>query len=112
MLNLNRWQRRLTADTSRKYDIVLYNEYKDIDTAEISLPAGYQPESMPADVDIQSPFGHYRSSVKFQQDKLIYYRSLEKGSGRWPAKNYADMTKFYEQLYKSDHSRVVLVKKE
>jgi len=109
---MNRWQRRLTADTSRKYDIVLYYEYKDVDTTEISLPAGYQPESIPADVDIQTSFGHYRSSVKFQQDKLTYYRSLEKGSGRWPAKDYADMTKFYEQLYKSDHSRVVLVKKE
>jgi len=109
---MNRWQRRLTADTGRKYDIVLYYEYKDVDTTEISLPAGYQPESIPADVDIQTSFGHYRSSVKFQQDKLVYYRSLEKGSGRWPAKDYADMTKFYEQLYKSDHSRVVLVKKE
>ncbi|HXB07106.1 MAG TPA: DUF3857 and transglutaminase domain-containing protein [Puia sp.] len=109
---INRWQRRLTAVENRKYDIILYYEYKDVDTTEISLPAGYQPESIPADVDLRSDFGHYRCSVKFQQDKIIYYRSLEKNSGRWPSKEYADMTKFYEQLYKSDHARVVLVKKE
>jgi hypothetical protein len=109
---MNRWQRRLPSDTTRKYDIVLYFEYKDVDTTEINLPSGYQPESIPADVDIQTPFGHYRSSVKFQQDKIVYYRSLEKASGRWQPKDYAEMKKFYEQLYKSDHSRVVLIRKE
>lgn len=109
---MNRWIRRLTPDETRKYEIVLNYEYKDIDTCEISVPTGYQPESIPSDVDIRTDFGHYQCTVKFQQDKLIYYRSLEKYSGRWPAKAYADMTKFYDQLYKSDHSRVVLVKKE
>jgi hypothetical protein len=109
---MTRSQRRLNTDTARKFDIVLYYEYKDVDTSEISLPPGYQPESIPADVDIQSPFGHYSSKVKVQQDKVVYSRSMERNSGRWPAKDYAEMTKFYEQIFKADHSRVVLVKKE
>ncbi|HEY4107825.1 DUF3857 domain-containing transglutaminase family protein [Puia sp.] len=109
---ITRWTRRLATEENRKFDIVLDYEYHDVDTCEISLPAGYQSESVPADVDIRTNFGHYQCTVKVQADKLIYYRSLEKYSGRWPAKTYGDMMKFYDQLYKSDHARVVLVKKE
>lgn len=107
---VNRWQRRLPVDETRKYDIVTYYEYKDVDSVEIKVPSGYQPEAVPPDVTIDSKFGRYSTSVKIGSDKIIYYRSLEKYSGRWPAAAYAEMVKFFEQLYKADHSRVVLVK--
>lgn len=36
------------------FDLVLDFEYKDVDTATITIPAGYNPESIPADVTIES----------------------------------------------------------
>jgi len=35
---------------------------------------------------------------------------MEQNSGRFPAKEYNELVKFYEQVYKADRGRVVMVK--
>lgn len=109
---MNRSRRKLRVDESRKYDIVTFNEFEDIDTTEIKIPTGYKLEAINPAISVESPFGHYTASIKVENDKILYYRRLEKYSGRWPAAVYPEMVKFYEQLYKADNSRIVLVKKE
>jgi hypothetical protein len=104
--------RKLGAGEERKYDIVLSFEYKDVDTVEIELPKGYEPEAMPQPVSISSQFGKYSNTVKLSGNKLVYYRSIEQYSGRFPAKSYPDLVKYYDAVYKADRSRVVLVKNE
>jgi hypothetical protein len=108
----NRSRTRLPADSVRKSDYITDQAYTDIDSAQISVPSGYQPEAMPRDVAIESKFGHYRSSVRFDGDKLVYYRYLQQSADRFPPSDYTALVKFYEQLYQSDNQRVVLVKKE
>jgi len=107
---ITRSQRKLKADEERKNDVVLEFEFTDIDTAEIKIPAGYSPESVPADVKIESKFGKYSSSIKLEGSNIKYYRHYENYGGRFPAKDYAELVKFYESIYKADRSKVVLVK--
>ncbi len=109
---MTRSYRKLNPSTERKTDILLGYEYKDVDSVEIELPKGYQPESMPAAVSVSSPFGKYSSSVKLEGNKLFYYRSIEQYSGRFPAKDYAELVKYYDAIYKADRNRVVLVRNE
>ncbi|MEI9910652.1 MAG: DUF3857 domain-containing protein [Bacteroidota bacterium] len=109
---MTRSHRKLSADTSRKYDLELGFEYRDVDSVEIELPKGYEPEAVPQDVSINSKFGKYNCSVKLKGNKLLYYRTMEKYSGRFPAKDYNDLVKFYEAIYKADRNKVVLVKNE
>ena len=109
---ITRTNRKLKPDEDRKYDIVLNKEFKDIDTTEIKIPAGYTPEAVPQDVKIESKFGKYSASVKLSGDKITYHRSYEHYSGRFPAKDYAELVKFYEAIYKADRNKVVLVKNE
>jgi hypothetical protein len=106
-----RTHRKLKPDANRKYDLVLDFEFLDVDSAEISLPAGYIAESIPADTKIESPFGKYYTSVKFDGDKLIYFRHYEHYSGRFAPDKYSELVKFYEDIYKADRARVVLVRK-
>lgn len=101
---------KLFADTARKYDYVIKDAYTDIDTVEIQLPPGYKPESIPKDITLQTKFGKYTSLIKVLDDKIIYYRLMEQYSGRFPAKEYNGLVKFYEQIFKSDRAKVVLVK--
>jgi hypothetical protein len=103
---------RLPADSVRKYDFVQDRSLIDIDSISIRIPAGYQPESVPKDVHIESKFGDYNASVKVSPDKIVYYRSKQESASRWPPSDYPDLVKFFEQIYKADHSRVVLVRKE
>ncbi len=109
---MNRSRRRLHANENRKYDVVTYAEYQTTDTAVIKIPPGYQPEAINPGTTLDSRFGRYTATVRVEEDKIIYSRRLERYSGRWPAAMYGDLVKFYEQLYKADNSRIVLVKKE
>jgi hypothetical protein len=108
---LTKSHRKLKTDETRKYDVNLEYEYRDIDTVEIKLPAGYEPESIPQDVSVSTKFGSYSASVKVVNDKILYYRSIEQYSGRFSAKDYNELVKYYDQVYKADRNRVVLVRK-
>ncbi|MEI9946001.1 MAG: DUF3857 domain-containing protein [Chitinophagaceae bacterium] len=109
---ITRTNRKLKAEETRKFDLVLGFEFKDVDTVEIAIPEGYTPESIPQAVKLDTKFGKYTASVKLDGTKIIYNRSYEHFSGRFPATDYADLVKFYETIYKADRSRVVLVKNE
>ena len=102
--------RKLAIDTARKFGLELGSPYRDIDTVSIRIPAGYAPESMPADVSIRSVFGTYTCSVKLKGDQLQYFRSIDHFGGRFPATQYNDLVKYFEAVYKADRNKVVLVK--
>lgn len=108
----DRSSKRLSEDSVRRYDFVNKEAFTEIDTVTLKIPAGYQPEAVPADVAIDSRFGKYSTSVKVSADRIVYYRRYEESTGRFPPADYPDLVKFYERLYKADHSRIVLVKKE
>ncbi|HRX95271.1 MAG TPA: transglutaminase-like domain-containing protein, partial [Chitinophagaceae bacterium] len=109
---MTRTSRKLSYDSTRKYDIILHTEYEDVDSVTIELPEKYDKESMPKAVDIDTKFGHYTCSVNLADNKLYYYRNFRSYSGRFPAKDYSELVDFYNAIYKADRSRVVLVKKE
>jgi hypothetical protein len=104
--------RKLADAEKRKTDILLNLEYRDVDTVEIELPGGYELESIPKSVSISSQFGQYSSTLKLAGNKLMYYRSIEQYSGRFPASQYADLVRYYDAVYKADRNKVVLVKNE
>lgn len=109
---MTRTHRKLKAEENRKYDLVLDFEFKDVDSVTITIPEGYAPESVPPDINLNTKFGKYSASVKLSGTKIIYNRSYEHFSGRFPAKDYPELVKFYDTIYKADRSKVVLVKNE
>jgi len=102
---------RLPADSVRHYDFVDKEAFTTIDSITIKIPAGYQPEAVPQDINIDCKFGKYSASVKVADDKIVYYRRYQESIIRFPPADYPDLVKFYERLYKADNSRIVLVKK-
>ncbi|MEO9069809.1 MAG: hypothetical protein ABI261_02160, partial [Ginsengibacter sp.] len=103
---------RLMADNARQNDYIIRDAHRDIDSVEIKIPAGYSPESVPKDISLQTKFGKYISSIKVLDDKIIYCRFMEEDSGRFPAKEFNELVKFHDQVYKSDRSKLVLIKTE
>ena len=109
---MNRSTQKLIADSTRKFNIVLHMAYKDIDSVTFEVPAGYVAESIPKDISLKTSFGSYHAAVKLEGNKLVYVRKREQYSGKYPAKDYAELVKFTDAINKSDRIRVVLVKKE
>jgi hypothetical protein len=109
---MSRDGRRITVDSTRSVDYVFDDPYTDIDTIEISLPAGYAIEAMQPEVSVKTKYGNYKSNVKVEGSKLTYYRRIEIYSGRFAAKEGSAIADFYGTVYKADRSRIVFVKKE
>lgn len=103
---------KLLPDTARQYDYIIKDAYRDIDSVEIKIPHGYKPEMLQKDILLQTKFGKYISSVKFMDDKIIYYRMMEQNTGRFATKEFNDLVKFYDQVFKADRNKLVLVKVE
>ncbi len=107
---MNRGGIKLTNNEERKYDVILKQGYLDIDSVTIEVPAGYLPESIPAAMNLSSPFGDYTSSVKVEGTRIRYFRRIHIRGGRFPASAYPELVKFYEQIHKADRAKLVLVK--
>jgi len=102
---------KLREDEERNYDIVLRYEYKDVDTVEIEIPNGYETESVPQPVNLDAKFGKYSSITRLAGNKIFYYRFREQYSGTFPAKDYAELVKYYDSIYKADRNKIVFIKK-
>jgi len=109
---MNRAQTKLSMDKERKFDISFYFEYQDIDSVQIEIPAGYELEAMPQTLTIKNKFGSYTSNFKLAGNVLHYVRIREQYAGKFPAKDYGELVKYFDAIYKADRSRVVLVKKQ
>ena len=108
---LNKSTRQL-KDAERHYDIDLPNEFTDADTVDITIPTGFVSESIPQPTNISSKFGLYKIACTLVDNKMTLTRLLEIKSGLFPKSDYKELMKFYNDMYKADRSKVVLVKKE
>lgn len=108
---LSKTGRKLLPDDTRKYAVDLHYEYKDVDSVALTIPAGYEPESVPADVRLESRFGKYNATIKVSGNQLIYTRTMEQYSGRFAAAEYNNFVQFCDKMYKADRNKVVFVKK-
>jgi hypothetical protein len=108
---LTRSRVKLLDDKERQLGVEFRDEFCYIDSVEIAIPSGYETESLPKNVQLQSKFGKYETRIVVGPDKITYYRKFEHFSGRFPKTAYVDVVKFYNEIYKSDHSKIVLAKK-
>lgn len=108
---LNKNGRRLNKEEQRRSDIHLTFAYIDSDTVNITIPAGYTPESIPKGTELSTRFGKYTSSITVKDNIISYIRTIQHNAGDFPATVFGELEQFYEGVYKADRCRVVLVKK-
>jgi hypothetical protein len=97
--------------TERKMDFEFKNDYREIDTVSIAIPAGYTPEAQPKDISLQTNFGKFQIRTIISGDKVTYYRQLDRYRGRFQASKFNEIREFYNSVYEADRSQIVLVKK-
>jgi transglutaminase-like putative cysteine protease len=108
----NKQGQKYSLDNPRKFDIRFDYAFRDVDTVSIAVPKGYQPEAMGKEVNLQSKFGAYSLKTTFKNNQLEMVRVYEQNDGEFPKSDYPSLVKFYEDIYKADRSRVVLVKND
>ena len=108
---MTRSAQKLSADSLRRYPIELGIAFSNTDSVQIDLLPGYEPESLPADINLSTPFGSYRSTTQVKNGKVFYYRQMESNGGRFAADQYQQLVKFQEAIYKADRAKLVLIRK-
>ncbi len=103
---------KLSETEKRAHDIVYTYAFIDKDTVSLTIPEGYEIESLPSPVTLSNAFGTYSVSYKIDGRSVLLVRHYERNAGTFPAKDYNSFVDFYNKIYKADQARMVFVKKE
>jgi len=103
---------KLSDDKSRKFPIEFLSSFRDVDTMLITVPAGYHEEAIPKSIHLANKFGKYNISFKLNGSTIEVVRLFERYEGNYPPEVYPELVKFYEEIYKADRGKIVLVKNE
>lgn len=95
----------------RKTEVVRKDNYIKYDTIQFSLPENLYPEFLPEPVKINSRFGEYEASFKFDAGKVTYTRRMKVWKGRFPKETYNELVDFYKSISKADNIKLVFLNK-
>ena len=100
-----------TSVGERQSDVLLDHAFTQLDTIQLHLPASFQPEQLPAPVQLKTPFGNYSSQLLTLPDgTLRYIRRLEMPRTRFSAPEYPAYLEFRRKVSAADKAQLVLVK--
>lgn len=81
------------------------------DIVHVKLPAGYEPDEVPDQVELQSPYGLYKASWKVENGEVTFEQSFDVRESLTPASEYGKVRAFFEKVAAAQGSPVVLVRK-
>jgi transglutaminase-like putative cysteine protease len=108
---MNRISRVPEKMTERKTDVVRSSNYLDLDTIKFIIPENIYPEFLPEPIKINSRFGEYEATYKFDEGKVIYIRRMKVWKGRFPKETYNELVDFYKNVSKADNTKLVFLNK-
>jgi len=107
---LNRKESVPAKVENRKTGFSLPYGFKDTDEITYTLPEGYKVEFVPKDELFESEFGKYTSNVVVKDNRIIYTRTQQINSEKYPAEKYNSLVDFYKKIYMADKQKAVLAK--
>ena len=104
-------KRPLKEIRNRTLPVCINHGYLDSDEIIYQLPEGYKIETRPRNVNVETAFGQYKTTVELKDGKLLYNRKLQLNAGTYPPETYRELTDFYEQIFDADNEHFTLSKK-
>lgn len=98
----------LETKEPRQYPVVFTGPEKDTDIFEITLPAGYEVDDLPAPVDADYAFASYHSKTEVNGGTLRYTRTFEVNQLSVPVGKVEELRKLYRIIASDERSTAVL----
>ncbi|WP_435416416.1 DUF3857 domain-containing protein [Polaribacter aestuariivivens] len=96
----------------RKLPLKIYRGYKDEDTFTITIPEGYNLQSLPPEKVITSKFGNYKVNIsKIDDSSFSYHRTISIKEGVYPKEDYELYRSFRRSIAKYENVRIVITPK-
>ncbi|KAA9332229.1 hypothetical protein F0P96_12160 [Hymenobacter busanensis] len=95
----------------RRTALVLETPFTDADTVRFQLPAGFKSESLPAPVQLTTPYGSYSAEVQVQPSgSVLYIRCLQMPKARFEPAQHEGYADFRRRVSQADRVQLVFVK--
>ncbi|MCR9013734.1 DUF3857 domain-containing transglutaminase family protein [Aquiflexum gelatinilyticum] len=107
---LNVYSMKISSKPERKASFERRMGFIDEDLITYQLPEGYNPESVPSKVLLESDFGIYSAEYHLEERSLVYKRKLEMNDGVYQAGQFPAFVDFVTNIEKADKTKVVLKK--
>jgi hypothetical protein len=98
----------LETKEPRQYAVELPGPERDIDTFEITMPAGYEVDDLPPPVNADYSFASYRSKTEVNGNTLKYTRTFEVKELSVPLSKVEELKKLYRVIASDERSTAVL----
>ena len=98
----------LETKEPRKYAVEFAGPWKDSDTFEIALPAGYEVDDLPPPVNADYSFASYHSKAEVNGKTLKYTRTFEIKELSVPVSKVDELKKFYREIGNDERNTAVL----
>ena len=101
----------LETKLPRQFPVEFNGPARDTDVFEITMPAGYVVDELPAPVNAEYGFGSYHSKTEVDGNVIRYTRTFEVKELSVPVSNVDQLKKFYRIIASDERSMVVLKQK-
>lgn len=98
----------LETKEPRKYPVEFDGPWKNSDTIEIAIPAGYEVDDLPPPVNVDYGFASYHSKTEASGSTLKYTRTFEVKELSVPVSKVEDLKKLYRIIAGDERNTAVL----
>jgi predicted transglutaminase-like cysteine proteinase len=98
----------LETKEPRRFPIEFDGPVRDTDNFEITIPAGYEVDEIPAPVDADYGFASYHSKIEVKSNVIDYTRTFEVKELSVPTARAEELRKFYRIIARDERNNVVL----
>ena len=98
------------TDSTRKHPVVL-SARNFSETVRVKLPAGFAVDELPDPLELDAPFGSYKTTYAVKDGELTFTRTLAQRAGTIPVAQYQIVRSFFERIRAAEMSPVVLARK-
>lgn len=111
MVSLGGWNRvgsNLSSADKRITPFSIDSQWLDKDTLTLIVPKGYAIDKIPPPITIESEFGSYYATFSYEDNTLVYKRSLFLLSGDHSKEKYKLYREFREKINQSDQIKIII----
>ena len=98
----------LETQEPRRYPVEFEGPWKNSDTIEIAIPAGYEVDDLPPAMDADYSFASYHSKTEASGNTLKYTRTFEVKELSVPVSKVDDLKKLYRIIAGDERNTAVL----
>ncbi|MEP7371818.1 MAG: DUF3857 domain-containing protein [Chitinophagaceae bacterium] len=104
----------LPKSDNRKLDYYFRNPFEKSDTTIYKLSPSMKPDALPTEKELKCNYAFYKSKCWYNEKENSIYSatSLILKNHKIPAKDYAQVKSFFDNVMQDDGQKIVIVKKE